>query len=140
MLCYGVTAHSALAAAEMLTESGIEAAVVNARFARPIDRGMVEEACRGGAPVVTVEDHSTAGGFGSAVLETAQELGLDASRLVRLGMPADRLIAHGSRAGQLAECGIDATGIAATVQALVEKYAPREASVAPRERGSLLSR
>ena len=67
-----------------------------------------------------MEDHSTVGGFGSAVLETAQELGLDASRMVRLGMPADRFIAHGSRAGQLAECGIDAPGIAATIQSLVE--------------------
>ncbi len=120
VLCYGVTAIYALRAAEMLAQQGIEAAVVSARFARPIDRAMVKSACRSGAPVLTVEDHSVAGGFGSAVLETAQEMSLDCSRFVRLGLPADRFIAHGSRAGQLAECGIDATGIAEVVQRVVE--------------------
>jgi 1-deoxy-D-xylulose-5-phosphate synthase len=104
----------------MLAENGIEIGVVNARFAKPIDRRMVEQALIPGSVVVTVEDHSTAGGFGSAVLETAQELGLDASRMVRLGMPADRFIAHGSRTGQLAECRIDASGIASTIQSLVD--------------------
>ncbi len=120
ILCYGVTANHALAASELLAESGIEAAVVNARFAKPIDREMVAAAFGSGAPVVTVEDHSIAGGFGSAVLETAQDLALDASRMLRLGMPVDRFIVHGSRAGQLAECGLDATGIAAAVQRLLE--------------------
>ena len=120
ILCYGATATLAMTAAEMLAEQGIEAAVINARFARPIDRAMVESACRSHRPVLTVEDHSVAGGFGSAVLETAQEMGLDCSRFVRLGLPADRFIVHGSRAGQLAECGIDATGIAATVQRRLE--------------------
>lgn len=120
ILCYGVTAAAGLAAAEILSELGIEAAVVNARFARPIDRKMVEEACRAGGPVIIVEDHSVAGGFGSAVLETIQELGLSAPRIARLGIPADRFIAHGARTGQLAECGIDASGIAAAVQQLLD--------------------
>ncbi|MCO6437942.1 MAG: 1-deoxy-D-xylulose-5-phosphate synthase [Phycisphaerae bacterium] len=120
ILSYGATATCALSAAEMLSEMGIDAGVVAARFAKPVDRDMVSGALADGRPVVTVEDHSVAGGFGSAVLETAQELGLDASRLVRLGMPADRFISFGSRSGQLAECGYDATGIAATVQRLVE--------------------
>jgi len=128
VLCYGVTAVYAMAAAEILAESGIEIGVVNARFAKPIDREMVGTAFRSEAPVVTVEDHSVAGGFGSAVLETAQELGLAASLIVRLGIPADRLIAHGSRRGQLAECGIDATGIASTIQSLIETSEPVEAA------------
>ncbi|UCE62319.1 MAG: 1-deoxy-D-xylulose-5-phosphate synthase [Phycisphaerales bacterium] len=119
VLCYGVTATHAMAAADLLAESGTEVSVINARFARPIDREMVSNALADGKPAVTVEDHSVAGGFGSAVLETAQEMGLDASRVVRLGMPADRFIAHGSRAGQMAECGYDATGIASTIQRLV---------------------
>ncbi len=120
VLCYGVTATAALAAAEMLAENGIEIAVVNARFAKPIDREMVEAAFASGGPIVTVEDHSVSGGFGSAVLEAAQDMGFGSPRVVRLGLPTDRFIAHGSRAGQLAECGIDATGIAATVQRLIE--------------------
>jgi len=120
ILCYGTTSHDGLDAAEMMAAGGIDVGVVNARFAKPIDVEMVEAAFAGGKPVVTVEDHSIAGGFGSAVLETAQELGLPIARVVRLGIPTDRFIAHGSRAGQLAECGIDATGIAAAVGSLVE--------------------
>ncbi len=140
VLCYGVTVTAALAAAEMLAEGGIEIAVVNARFAKPIDREMVETAFAAGGPIVTVEDHSVSGGFGSAVLETAQEMGLTADRIVRLGMPSDRFIAHGSRAGQLAECGIDATGIAATVQRLIESPPEKEHAAAPMDAPAMLSR
>ena len=120
VLCYGVTAGDAMVAAELLAENGIEITVVAARFAKPIDRKMVASAFAAGGPIVTVEDHSVAGGFGSAFLETAQEMGLSGPSIVRLGMPADRFIAHGSRPGQLAECGYDATGIAACVQELLE--------------------
>lgn len=140
VLCYGVTATAALAAAEMLAENGIEVAVVNARFAKPIDRDMVEAAFAAGGPIVTVEDHSVSGGFGSAVLETAQELGLMAARIVRLGMPTDRFIAHGSRPGQLAECGLDATGIAATVQRLFESPDEVESQAPLLDARALLSR
>jgi 1-deoxy-D-xylulose-5-phosphate synthase len=140
VLCYGVTAIYALAAAEMLRETGIETAVVNARFAQPIDREMVKEAFTAGGPVITVEDHSVAGGFGSVVLETAQEMGLTCPRFARLGMPADRFIAHGSRAGQLAECGIDATAIASTIQRLLEGSEPATRPLPDLEHRSLLSR
>ena len=126
VLCYGVTTVYAMAAAEMLAENGVQIGVVNARFAKPIDREMIGAALQSEAPVLTVEEHSTAGGFGSAVLETAQDMGLAVSRIVRLGIPADRFIAHGSRRGQLAECGIDATGIASTIQALIETDEPAE--------------
>ncbi len=128
LLCYGATASHALAAAEMLSSEGIEVGVVAARFVKPMDEAMVHDALVGGQPVVTVEDHSVSGGFGSAVLETAQKLGLDASKLVRLGLPEDRFVAHGSRAGQLAECSLDATGIAATLLRLLDKGASRRSS------------
>jgi 1-deoxy-D-xylulose-5-phosphate synthase len=69
------------------------------------------------------------GGFGSAVLETAHELGLLTEKLIRLGIPADRFIQHGSRTGQLAECGIDAAGIAATVQQALGRPAAKTAKI-----------
>ncbi len=116
ILAYGATCRAALDAAELLSVAGIEVRVVNARFAKPIDAEMVAEAMAPAKPVITVEDHSVSAGFGSAVLETAQSLGLSAASVTRLGIPADRFIAHGSRAGQLAECGIDAAGIAAAVK------------------------
>jgi 1-deoxy-D-xylulose-5-phosphate synthase len=116
VLAYGATVATAMEAAELLAAENIDLCVVNARFAKPIDKTMVIEALTRGHPVLTVEDHSVSGGFGSAVLETARELELPADHLSRLGMPTDRFIAHGSRAGQLAEVGIDAAGIASTVQ------------------------
>ncbi len=119
ILCYGVTAGAAMVAAEALSRDGIEVGVVNARFARPIDRNMVREAFDLGGPVLTVEDHSIAGGFGSAVLEVAQELAMPARPIARLGIPADRFIAHGSRVEQLAEVGIDAAGIEREVRRLL---------------------
>ncbi len=124
LLAYGVTSSLALDAADLLSDLGVETTVVNARFAKPIDRDMVEAAFGSGAPIVTIEDHSVSGGFGSAVLEAAQEMGLSCNRMERLGMPADRFIAHGPRGGQLAECGYDATGIAAAVQKLLEPESP----------------
>ncbi|MHC4093059.1 MAG: transketolase C-terminal domain-containing protein, partial [Planctomycetota bacterium] len=135
VLSYGTTTSAALQAAEMLSTASIEVRVVNARFARPIDRAMVAEAFGEGRPVVTVEDHSVDGGFGSAVLETVQELGLRPGPSVRLGIPADRFVAHGSRPGQLAEVGLDATGIAAAVERLLGADRPRASSPAA-SRGS----
>lgn len=121
LLVYGALCRQALDAADLLAADGYSVAVVDARFARPIDADMVRAAFDG-RPVLTVEDHSIAGGFGSAVLETAQELKLPVESLTRLGMPADRFIAHGSRVGQLAECGIDAAGIAAATRTALDDH------------------
>lgn len=119
LLAYGVMAYSALEAAEMLAADGVEATVINARFVKPMDKRMVRDAFSVGRPVVTIEDHSVVGGFGAAVLESAQEMGLDTSRSTRLGI-ADRFFEHGSRKGQLAEAGIDAAGIAAAAMQLLQ--------------------
>lgn len=121
ILAYGSTVATALDAADLLASQDIFVRVYNARFAKPVDEQMVRHVfgtkSESGAPhpVITVEDHSVVGGFGAAVLEAAQNLGLSTQGLVRLGMPADRFIRHGSRSGQLAECGIDEAGIAAAV-------------------------
>ena len=79
ILCYGVTSTYALAAADLLAEQGLDVSVVNARFAKPIDEDMVRDAFASGAPVVTAEDHSIAGGFGS-VLGMLPELGYEQRR------------------------------------------------------------
>ncbi|HRR86234.1 MAG TPA: transketolase C-terminal domain-containing protein, partial [Phycisphaerae bacterium] len=80
-------------------------------------------------PVITVEDHSVVGGFGAAVLETAQDLRLPTDHLVRLGIPSDRFISHGSRKSQLAECGIDAAGIAEAVHRELARCRPSTKAV-----------
>ncbi len=103
--------HAAAAAGKLARDRGIETAVYSARFAKPLDTGLVAELLAAGRPVLTVEDHALAGGFGSGVLELASEAGLDARRLRRAGLP-DRFIAHAPRAHQLAEAGLDADGLA----------------------------
>jgi 1-deoxy-D-xylulose-5-phosphate synthase len=126
ILAYGSTCRDALDAADVLAADGVEVCVVNARFAKPIDQAMVAEAWSRARPVITLEDHSTTGGFGSAVLETAAGLGLSPGSLTILGIPADRFVAHGPRRGQLAECGLDALGIAAAIRDALEHFPAAE--------------
>jgi len=122
ILAYGSEVAPALEAARRLAEEDIFVSVVNARFAKPIDPDMVTTAVTRGVPVITVEDHSISGGFGTAVLETANRLGLPTENIIRLGLAPERFYEHGSRAGQLAEAGIDAGGIAAVVRRAVHNF------------------
>jgi len=89
----GAMLPEAVRLAAMLRRVGLSAAVVNARFAKPIDRECVAEYARRCGLLVTLEDHVLAGGFGSAVLEALSELELDVP-VVRVGWP-DRFIEHG---------------------------------------------
>lgn len=124
LLAYGAMCRNALDAADLLAKDGVRVRVVNARFAKPVDEQMVREAFDG-RPVATIEDHSVSGGFGSAVLETAQRLGLPTENLAILGMPADRFIPHGSRPAQLADCGLDAASIAAAIRSRLSNRSQR---------------
>ena len=107
-------------AAEQLGGRGLHVGVINARFVKPLDREIVERALRECAFVLTVEEGCLMGGFGSAVLEAASEMGLDTSRLKRLGIP-DRFIEHGERSELLADLRLNATGIAAACRELAEQ-------------------
>jgi len=69
---------------------------------------------------VTVEEGCLMGGFGSAVLEAANEMGLETNRIKRLGVP-DQFIEHGERSELLADLGLNATGIAAACRELAEQ-------------------
>jgi 1-deoxy-D-xylulose-5-phosphate synthase len=70
--------------------------------------------------VVTVEEGTLEGGFGSALLEAANSAGLPTNNIVRLGIP-DRFIEHAERSELLAELGLDAKGIADTVRSHLER-------------------
>ena len=96
--------------------------VWDARFAKPVDVPLLRSLLGRGIPVLTVEDHSVRGGFGSCVLEACNEHGLDARLVTRLGLP-DSWIYQGERREQLAEAGLDAPGIAATVRAVLDRPA-----------------
>jgi 1-deoxy-D-xylulose-5-phosphate synthase len=113
ILCCGALLPECLKAAELLREEGIQVGVINSRFVKPLDTEIVLRCIRNCGFLVTVEEASLMGGFGSAVLEAASDVGLDMSRVSRLGIP-DRFIEHGERGELLAELGLDAAGIAAT--------------------------
>jgi 1-deoxy-D-xylulose-5-phosphate synthase len=108
ILGFGTTALDALVVADRVESKAID--VYDARFAKPVDGELIEQLLTKNIPIITVEDHSIIGGFGSAVLEEAAKRKLDTSLITILGLP-DRWIGHGSRKEQLAEAGIDALGI-----------------------------
>ena len=89
----GAMLPEALRLATMLRAEGIQAAVVNPRFAKPLDLACIERFARASKLLVTMEDHVLAGGFGSAVLEAVNSLDL-ATPVVRVGWP-DSFIEHG---------------------------------------------
>ncbi|MFT4592492.1 MAG: 1-deoxy-D-xylulose-5-phosphate synthase [Phycisphaerales bacterium] len=117
ILGYGTPAIHALEAAQRLDSQSI--AVYDARFAKPVDGDLIESLLSNSIPIITVEDHSTIGGFGSAVIEEASNRNLDTSLVTVLGLP-DRWIGHGSRKEQLEEAGIDATSIALVAEKFLQ--------------------
>ena len=111
LLAYGAMVYRCLHAAEKLSEKGVEVTVVNARFAKPLDKALILDLVRNHKLIVTVEDHALMGGFGSAVLELVTEEREDACKIVRMGIP-DRFMEHGPRNLILKNIGLDEDGIA----------------------------
>jgi 1-deoxy-D-xylulose-5-phosphate synthase len=120
ILAYGMPVAEALKAAEALAADGINAQVVDARFAKPLDAALVEDCARRFEVLLSVEDGSIAGGFGAGVLEHLADKGLVPRQFARLGVP-DEFVEHGTPEQLRAKCGYDAAGIAARVKALVAK-------------------
>jgi 1-deoxy-D-xylulose-5-phosphate synthase len=104
----------AMKAAELLAAEGIEVTVVNARFIKPLDDELIAKFCTPGAKVVTVEEGSLAGGFGAAVMERCQQLGLDGVDFHRIGIP-DEYVHHGAQDVLRAQYDLHAEGIAKRV-------------------------
>ena len=100
IVAIGNRVHPALEAAALLKDKGLDAGVINARFVKPLDTEILDEALKVSPRIVTVEDNSLCGGFGSAVAEyvTGQDKPF---RLLRLGLP-DEFVEHG-KVGQLYE-------------------------------------
>ncbi|MDQ2952700.1 MAG: 1-deoxy-D-xylulose-5-phosphate synthase [Chloroflexota bacterium] len=115
ILAYGHPVNAALAAAEMLAKDGIDATVVNARFAKPLDAQRLMELASRIPRFATVEEHVVAGGFGSAVAELFQERAVPVE-LELLGIP-DEHVDHGSQSLWRHHYGLDAEGIARSVRA-----------------------
>jgi len=121
IIACGATLQQAIAAAEILKRDGLDVAVINARFIKPLDLTMLTQVFEECKFIVTVEEGALMGGFGSAVLETACAHGWDTRILRTLGIP-DQFIEHGDRNELLADLGLDAAGIAKTCKQLDSKF------------------
>ena len=120
LVAYGTLLSNCVKAADRLRQEGLSVGVINARFAKPLDRTTLLKAVDQAGLVVTVEEGTLEGGFGSALLEAANAAGLDTRNVVRLGIP-DRFIEHAERGELLADLGLDVNGICAAVKRGLEQ-------------------
>jgi 1-deoxy-D-xylulose-5-phosphate synthase len=105
--------------AKMLKAEGQNVAVINARFAKPIDVECVRRYARRCGLVITMEDHVLAGGFGSVVLETLSAAEID-TPVVRVGWP-DEFIEHGKPEALRAKYGLTAEAAMERVREMLRK-------------------
>jgi 1-deoxy-D-xylulose-5-phosphate synthase len=129
LLGYGTGVSKALEAADLLAEEGLLVTVADARFAKPIDAGLVAQLAGEHDLLVTVEEGVLAGGFGSAVWETLSETGLGAAspgasaRILRVGLP-DRYVTHGAPKLLHEEVGYTGARIAERVKEAIARMSP----------------
>lgn len=112
-VAFGPIIHNALQAAEQLSKDhGIECAVINARFAKPLDQELLASELPNYEVVCTLEDHAIAGGFGSAVIEFANDRSLAMRCAIKRFGVQDSFVTHGSQAEQHTLNSYDAASIA----------------------------
>ena len=119
IVAIGATVMPACEAAEALAAQGISAAVINARFVKPLDSELILAQARATGRVLTVEENALQGGFGSAVLELLHDNDGAGIKVKRLGIP-DRYIEQGTQAQLRKDVGIDADGIAAAAKEFMQ--------------------
>jgi 1-deoxy-D-xylulose-5-phosphate synthase len=118
ILTFGTTIEMAMEAADELAKQGKSIRVVNARFIKPLDEKMLHEIFKEDIPVLTIEEAILQGGFGSSVLEFAQENGYSHATISRIGIP-DRFIEHGSVSKLLEEIGMTRENVVTLLNELV---------------------
>jgi len=118
ILSFGHPGNFAAAAIRDVKADGINPAHYDMRFAKPLDELMLHEVFSRYNKIITIEDGTVVGGFGSAILEFMNTNGYKASLKI-MGIP-DRLVEHGSPKQLYDEIGIDANGIAITIRALTK--------------------
>jgi len=112
LICFGPIIQNALLAAEELaSKHSISCTVINARFAKPLDHELLRAELPKYNTVCTLEDHAIAGGFGSAVVEFANDEGLSLRCAIKRFGVGDGFVSHGTQAEQHAMNGYDARSI-----------------------------
>lgn len=118
ILTIGNTGNFAVEAANILEHQGIDPAIYDMRFVKPLDEGMLHEIFNKFDNLITVEDGCITGGFGSAIVEFMVDHGYSI-KVKRLGIP-DEIIEHGEPAQLYKECGYDPESIANAVKEMIE--------------------
>ena len=118
LLAVGTMVHPALEAAELLAGEGLNLAVVNMRFVKPLDRELILAMAEKTGNLFTIEENVLQGGFGSAVLELLEEESLSGVAVTRIGFP-DVYVEQGEQPELRSRYGLDATGIAARIRAVL---------------------
>ena len=124
ILAIGVTVYPAMDAAKRLEKIGINAAVVNCRFAKPLDEDLIISFAKKTGKVITVEENALDGGFGSAVLELLEKHGLSGCSVKRIGVP-DEFVEHGSQKELRRLYCLDADGIEKTAMDMTKDDASK---------------
>jgi len=114
---YGSGVARGLRAAELLAENGLDVTVADARFAKPVDAGLMAQLAAEHELLVTIEEGVLQGGFGSAVWECLSEAG-PAPRILRIGLP-DRYVTHGAPKLLYQEVGFTPEAIAQRIETAV---------------------
>ncbi len=120
ILCVGNITNQVISACAILKEKGINPAVYDMKFIKPLDAEILDEVYSGCKNIITVEEGSLAGGFGSAVMEYYNSKSYNIVNLKRIGIP-DKFIEHGSTDKLMKKTGLDHEGIAASVEEFVKK-------------------
>lgn len=115
----GVVTQVALAAAEELSASGVSTTVLHVHTVKPLDREAIVDRARAAEAVITAEEHTLAGGLGSAVSEVLLEAGVCSFRFARLGFPDVFTDELGSQGQIMARHGLSAAGLAAKARELL---------------------
>ena len=120
IVALGNRVYPAVEAADVLADFGISAAVVNARFVKPLDEELIVPLAERIGRVITIEDGVLMGGFGSAVLEALAHRGIQGVQVRRLGIP-DQFIEHGDVKTLYSLCGCDEEAVVREGRKLVGK-------------------
>jgi 1-deoxy-D-xylulose-5-phosphate synthase len=119
LVAYGSMVYPAVQVADLLSEHGIRAAVVNARFAKPIDTELIAPLAQRIGRVVTLEEGCITGGFGSGLIEALMDLGVMVP-VTRIGVP-DLLVEHATPDESFADLGLTSPQIAERLLKLFSK-------------------
>jgi 1-deoxy-D-xylulose-5-phosphate synthase len=118
VLAVGTMVDQSLKAAESLAAEGINLTVISCRFVKPFDLDMLAKVATEFKRIITVEEGTLVGGFGSGINDWLNDIGRKDIELLRLGLP-DKFIEHGNRSELLELVGLDPNGIARSVEKFI---------------------